>query len=241
MRTAAGIIPVRYQSNRFPGKPLAPILGKPMIQWVYEGAKKSRLLRDVIIATDDERIFDAARKFGAPVAMTSPVHISGTERVAEVAQKIDESIIVNIQGDEPLVEGEMIDKLVEALQDDSIPMASLMTRVSDLEKLHDRNNVKVVVDRKDFALYFSRSPLPSGVADFFFLHIGIYGYQREFLFQFCRLPPSRLEGAEKLEQLRALENGYGIKMMEILSPTLSVDVPQDIINVEKALKKRIHE
>jgi 3-deoxy-manno-octulosonate cytidylyltransferase (CMP-KDO synthetase) len=135
----------------------------------------------------------------------------------------------------------MIDKLVDALQDDSIPMASLMTRVADLEMLNDRNNVKVVVDRQGFALYFSRSPLPSGVADFFFLHIGIYGYQKDFLFQFCRLSPSRLEGAEKLEQLRALENSYRIKMIETLSPTLSVDVPQDIITVEKALKKRRHE
>ncbi|MGB8951946.1 MAG: 3-deoxy-manno-octulosonate cytidylyltransferase [Candidatus Aminicenantales bacterium] len=238
MRKALGVIPARYHSTRFPGKPLALILGKTMIQRVYERARGSRLLEKVVIAADDERIFSAAKKFGAEVQMTSSYHNSGTERVAEVAAKLDFPIVVNIQGDEPLIEGRMIDGLVEALQDASIPMATLMARQEDLKLLQDRHVVKVVVSRDGFALYFSRAPLPYQAPDFFFQHIGVYGYQKDFLLQFKEMSPSRLEKIEKLEQLRVLENGCKIKMVEIPLPTLSVNTPQDIIKVEEILKER---
>lgn len=241
MKKAAGIIPVRFQSTRFPGKPLAPIQGRPMIQWVYEGVKKSARLSRSIVATDDTRIFDAARSFGAEVFMTSASHASGTDRVAEVADLIDAPIIVNVQGDEPLIEGRLVDALVEVLQDDSIPVASLMTRRSDLAGITDPNEVKVVVDDRNEALYFSRAPIPSGARDYYLLHIGIYGYQREFLRELVRMGPSRLEAAERLEQLRILEAGFRIKMIEVDYSALSVDTPEDIIRVEEFLKKGHHE
>ncbi len=237
MKKAAGIIPARYQSSRFPGKPLAMILGKPMIQHVYEGAKKARSLDQLIIATDDERIFDAAKKFKADVVMTSGAHASGTERAAEVARKLDTPLIITIQGDEPLIEARMIDAVVSVLQAGEAVMASLMARVEDLGLIKDPHIAKVVVDREGWALYFSRQPIPTAATDFFFQHIGIYGFQREFLLKFSRLEPARLEKFEKLEQLRALENGYRIKMIEIPQPTLSVDTPQDIIKVERFLRR----
>jgi len=237
---AAGIIPARFESTRFPGKPLHPILGKPMIQRVYEGARTARLLSRVIVATDDERIFAAVRGFGGEAVMTSSHHPSGTERVAEAARGVDEPIVVNIQGDEPLIEGGLIDDLVEALRDEAAPMASVMIRTADLNLIHDRNIVKVVVDGRGFALYFSRAPIPYDPSDFFLRHIGIYAYRRDFLLGFAGLAPTRLEQNEKLEQLRALENGYRIKMVETTHATLSVDVPGDIIKVEDALRKRSH-
>jgi 3-deoxy-manno-octulosonate cytidylyltransferase (CMP-KDO synthetase) len=238
LKKALGVIPVRFHSTRFPGKPLAPILGKPMIQWVFEGAKKAKYLDRVIIATDNERIFRTAEKIGAEVMMTSAEHLSGTERVAEVAAKVEVPIVINIQGDEPLVDGPMLDGLVDALQDGSVPMATLMAKNHDLSRLEESHIVKVIVDKNNDALYFSRAPLPYQAVDFFYQHIGIYGYQRDFLLDFNRLSPSRLESAEKLEQLRVLENGLRIKMIEIPFTTLSVDTPHDIIKVEYLLKKR---
>lgn len=238
---AVGIIPVRYGARRFPGKPLAPILEKPMLQWVIEGVKKAKLLNRIIVATDDERIFQAARSLGAEAAMTSPACASGTERVAEVARSLEASIIINIQGDEPLVDGEMLDVLVEALNDRTIPMATLIAKVSDMNLIRDEHIVKVVTDRNRFALYFSRSPLPFQAHDYFFQHIGIYGYQRDFLLNFQALPFSRLEIIEKLEQLRVLESGQKILTVEIARPTLSVDTPQDIISIERHLRTKIHE
>ena len=241
MTRAAAVIPVRYDSSRFPGKALASILGKPMIQWVYEGAKQARLVDRVIIATDDSRIREAAKGFGAAAVMTSRDHGSGTERAAEIAQNIDNNIIINIQGDEPLISGRLVDALVEVLQDKSVPMASLMTRVDDTAFIDDPNMVKVAVDMDGYALYFSRSPLPYRAPDFFYLHVGIYGFQRDFLLRFPDLRPSRLERTEKLEQLRVLENGFRIRMIEVPHPALSVDAPQDIIKVEEILKKKTHE
>jgi len=208
-----------------------------MIQRVYERAKMALLLNKLVIATDDERIFKAAEDFGADVLMTSANLSSGTERVAEVAQQYDFPIVINIQGDEPLLRGESIDGIVKVLQKKSVTMASLMTKITDLRVLGDENRVKVIVDKEGHALYFSRSPLPCGAADYFFLHIGIYGYQRDFLLKFCQWPPSRLEKTESLEQLRVLENGVRIKMLETPFLTLSVDNPQDIIKVEEFLIK----
>lgn len=238
MKEAIGVIPARYHSQRFPGKPLALINRKPMIQRVYERALTSKLLSRLIIATDEERIFKACQEFGAEVWMTSPDHNSGTERVAEVAQKIKAPLIVNIQGDEPLIRGEMIDELVAALQDESIPMATLAAKVKDSKLLNEKNRVKVVVNKDGFALYFSRSPLPFQSLDYFLQHIGLYGYQKDFLLHLSKMGPSRLEKTEQLEQLRALENGYRIKIIESPFPTLSVDSPQDIIKVENYLKER---
>jgi 3-deoxy-manno-octulosonate cytidylyltransferase (CMP-KDO synthetase) len=240
MRRAAGIIPSRYDSTRFPGKALRPILGTPMIQRVYEGAATAKLLNRVLVATDDERIIAAVKGFGGEAVMTSSHHPSGTERVAEAARALSEPIIINIQGDEPLIEGGLIDELVQALQDERVPMASLMVKTADLNLIHDRNIVKVVVDKEGFALYFSRAPIPYDPSDYFLRHVGIYGYQRDFLLEFSRLAPTRLEQNERLEQLRALENGFRIKMVETSFSTLSVDVPGDIIKVEEVLKKRVH-
>jgi 3-deoxy-manno-octulosonate cytidylyltransferase (CMP-KDO synthetase) len=240
LKRAAAVIPVRYQSSRFPGKPLALILGKPMIQRVYEGVRQARLLDRIIVATDDQRILEASRAFGAEVVLTSKDHNSGTERVAEAAQIIDNSIIINVQGDEPLVVGGLVDALVEALQDDRVKMASLMVKVFELDQMANPNICKVVTDREDFALYFSRAPVPHQAADFFFQHIGIYGYRRDFLLEFAATSPSRLERLEKLEQLRALENGCRIKMVEAPERILSVDTPGDIIKVEEFLRSKGH-
>jgi len=170
--------------------------------------------------------------------MTSSSHHSGTDRVAEVAKEIESPIIINIQGDEPLLKGEMIDSLVVALQDETIPMATLAARMNDLSLLNEKNIVKVVSDANGFALYFSRSPLPFQTSDYFLQHIGIYGYQKDFLLAFSKMQPSRLEKTEKLEQLRALENGYKIKIIETQLPSLSVSSPEDIIKVENLLKKK---
>jgi 3-deoxy-manno-octulosonate cytidylyltransferase (CMP-KDO synthetase) len=241
LKKATGVIPVRYQSERFPGKPLALIKGKPMIQRVYEAANKARLLSQLIIATDDERISDAAKNLGAEVMMTSSSHLSGTDRVAEVAAEIKTPIIINIQGDEPLLKEEMIDELVQALQNEAIPTATLAARVNDINLLQDSNAVKVVTDKKGFALYFSRSPLPFQASDYFLQHIGIYGYQRDFLLDFSRMKPTRLEKTENLEQLRILENGYKIKVIETPFLTIGVDSPQDIIRVESYLEEHSYD
>lgn len=208
-----------------------------MIQRVYEQAQKAKFLESIIIATDDERIFSTSRAFGADVRMTSPDHRSGTERVAEVAERVGSPIIINIQGDEPLLQGQMIDDLIQALQDPSVDMATLASKVTDLDRIHDQDVVKVVEDKNRNALYFSRSPLPFRPSDHFLQHIGIYGYQKEFLLKFHTLPVSRLEVIEGLEQLRVLENGYGIKIVPTPFPALSVDNPQDIIAVEKFIQK----
>lgn len=205
---------------------------------MYERAQKAKHLKRIIIATDDKRIYQAAENFGAEVRMTSPSHHSGTDRVAEVAKEIKSPIIINIQGDEPLLKGEMIDSLVIALQDNTIPMATLAARMNDLNLLNEKNIVKVVSDANGFALYFSRSPLPFQTSDYFLQHIGIYGYQKDFLLAFSKMQPSRLERTEKLEQLRALENGYKIKIIETQLHSLSVSSPQDIIEVENLLKEK---
>jgi 3-deoxy-manno-octulosonate cytidylyltransferase (CMP-KDO synthetase) len=235
--SAVGVIPVRYGSTRFPGKPLAPILGRPMIQWVYQGAARAARLARVVVATDDVRILEAARGFGAEAVMTSAGCASGTDRAAEVAARCDAAIIVDIQGDEPLIEGDMLDPLVEAIEAGDADMASLMIRESDPALLADPNVVKAVVDRRGFALYFSRAPLRSDISDSFYRHIGIYAFRREALLGYGALPPSRLERAERLEQLRALDNGLRIRMIETTRATLSVDVPADIIKVENRLRR----
>lgn len=208
-----------------------------MLQRVYEAAQKAEYLEKLIIATDDERTLQAAKSFGADARMTSPDHLSGTDRVAEVAETISSPLIINIQGDEPLIRGRTIDRLVLALQDETVPMVTLAVRTNDLGLLNEKNVVKVVVDRNGFALYFSRSPLPFQASDYFLRHVGIYGYQKDVLLSLTRMEPSRLEKTEDLEQLRALESGFRIKIIETEQPFLSVDSPEDIIKVETLLDK----
>jgi 3-deoxy-manno-octulosonate cytidylyltransferase (CMP-KDO synthetase) len=212
-----------------------------MIQWVYEEAQKSTQLQNLIVATDDKRIYEKCQEFGADVRMTSSHHVSGTERVAEIAETLSSPFIINIQGDEPLLRAEMIDALISAMQEEETPMATLAVKVNDLTLLENKNIVKVVTDIHGYALYFSRSPLPFQSSDYFCQHIGIYGYRRDFLMDMCQWSPSRLEQEEDLEQLRILENGHRIKVVFTPFSTLSVDTPQDIIMVENLMKKEHHD
>ena len=239
------VIPARYGSTRFPGKPLAQLAGKPMIQHVYEGAARAVGVDDVVVATDDERIIAAVARFGGKAAMTDPACRSGTERVAEVTRARDAQVIINVQGDEPLVRPEMITPLAELLRrHQAIPMASLMTKLTRAEDASNPNVVKVVVDRDGFALYFSRSPIPfvrdhpiTQSPNYAWKHLGIYGYQRYFLLQFPSLEPTPLEQLEQLEQLRALEHGYRIKLLETVHDSIGVDTPEDLKRAERILLK----
>ncbi|OGP90353.1 MAG: 3-deoxy-manno-octulosonate cytidylyltransferase [Deltaproteobacteria bacterium RBG_16_48_10] len=244
------IIPARYGSTRFEGKPLADILGKPMIQWVYEGACQSNLIDKVIVATDDQRIMEAVEQFGGNAVMTSTAHATGSDRVAEVAQKVRAEIIVNVQGDEPLLRGNIIDKAIRPLlKDSSISLSTLMTRIKEVKDWLNPNVAKVVVDQKGFALYFSRSPIPfprdlnvekllsassrekSPLPHRIFKHIGVYVYRRDFLLRYFKLKHTPLEKLEKLEQLRALENGFSIKVIPVDYKPFSVDTPDDLKKV----------
>jgi 3-deoxy-manno-octulosonate cytidylyltransferase (CMP-KDO synthetase) len=244
--TSVGIIPARYGASRFEGKVIARIGNKTMIQHVWERARKSNALDDLIIAADDDRIIKAVEGFGGKAVFTSKSHPSGTDRLREIANPLDVDIVVNIQADEPLLHHSMIDNLVDAMrQDKNIVMASLMRKIEDISELENPNTVKVVVDKNNFALYFSRSPVPflrdrrpaypsdedkghlHGRSRFF-KHIGLYAYTKDFLFTFANLPQSSLEKCEKLEQLRALENGYKIMMVETKYDTIGVDTPEDL-------------
>jgi 3-deoxy-manno-octulosonate cytidylyltransferase (CMP-KDO synthetase) len=246
---ASGIIPARYASSRFPGKPLAEILGKPMIQWVYERASQAKLLDQVIVATDEQRIFDAVEAFGGSARMTSPNAANGTERVAEVARQLNSTLIVNIQGDEPAIDPAMIDQAVAMMQNNpEVPVGTLVKRITSVAELTNPNIPKVVLDNDFFALYFSRSIIPFTRdiplqeqwinAHDYFQHIGLYIYRRDFLIKFVALPPSKLEKIEQLEQLRILENGYKIKAAITETSSIGVDVPEDIKRVEAYLSGR---
>jgi len=237
-----GIITARYGSTRFEGKLLADLCGKPVIQHTWENAKQSNSINDLIIATDDRRIYNVAKGFGANVVYTSTAHKSGSDRLTEVAVSIDAKIIVNIQADEPLLHPAMIDDTAEAvLKDSSIAMSTLCHKIKNATEIQDPNVVKVVFDRNGIALYFSRSPIPyerMGSDDKlqfidYYKHIGIYAYTKDFLFTFKSLPQSRLEKTEKLEQLRVLENGYRIKVIETRFDTIGIDTPEDL---EKAIE-----
>jgi 3-deoxy-manno-octulosonate cytidylyltransferase (CMP-KDO synthetase) len=243
---AIGIIPARYASTRFPGKCIAPIAGKPLIQWVVERARQAKSLSEVIVATDDHRIADAVK--GAYVVMTSPQHPSGTDRLAEVAVKLDCDVVVNIQGDEPLIPAKMIDEMVDALGHSGThapgpPMVTWAQRISDPRDLENPNVVKVVFDKNGDALYFSRWPIPyvrdkAGRVEHY-RHFGIYAYRREFLLQYVKLPQTPLERAEKLEQLRALENGHKIRVLLTEHESIGVDAPEDVAKVEVLLRKSV--
>ena len=234
-----GIIPARYGSTRLPAKVLVDIAGKPMIQWVYERARQSPSLDRLVVATDDGRIFDRVRGFGGEALKTSPTHPSGTDRVAEAAQILqakEADLIVNIQGDQPLFEPGMIDEVVGPFRDDpDLQMGALVHPIYTPEELANPSVVKVVFDKKGFALYFSRSPMPyvisSSPAPRYYKHIGPYAYRMGFLMEFTKMERGNLERSESLEQLRALEHGYRIKIVETKFDSQEVDTPEDLKKV----------
>jgi len=237
-RKILGVIPARFASSRFPGKVLAQIASKSMLQRVYERASLARYLTATIIATDDERIYDAARSFGARVVMTRADHVSGTDRVAEAASAENAELVVNIQGDEPLIDPAAIDAAVLPLaHDPEIVMGTLKKAIDDPRDIADPNVVKVVTDRNGDAIYFSRCPIPyhrdQASTSTHFKHIGLYVYRRDFLLRYPALPVGPLEQAERLEQLRALENGYRIRVVETEYDSLGVDTPEDLERVCK--------
>ncbi|MEZ4600444.1 MAG: 3-deoxy-manno-octulosonate cytidylyltransferase [Syntrophotaleaceae bacterium] len=240
--TVAAIIPARYASTRFPGKPLQLILGKTMIERVYRQVSQASLVDRIIVATDDQRIFQAVESFGGEVVMTRADHATGTDRLAEVAADLTTDLIVNIQGDEPLIDPAMIEAAIVPLKRDAgIPMGTLKTPIGSRAEFLDPNVVKVVTDSEGFALYFSRAPIPhwrdgASLHPEAFKHIGLYVYRRDFLLRYASLPPTRLESLEKLEQLRALENGYRIRVVETDLISIGVDVPEDVARVEAHLR-----
>lgn len=243
-----GIIPARYASTRFPGKPLIDIDGKKMIERVYEQAKKCQALSEVIVATDDSRIEDTVKQFGGQVCLTSSSHPSGTDRCAEVLNilKLQCDAIVNIQGDEPFIDPLQIELVCSCFEDDRTELATLIKKITSPEVLLNPNAPKVIIDKEQFAIYFSRHPLPyiRGADEkqwlnhhTFYQHIGIYGYRTDVLKKITSLPPSSLEKAESLEQLRWIENGYRIKTAITTLETLAIDTPEDLTRILRQLKK----
>jgi 3-deoxy-manno-octulosonate cytidylyltransferase (CMP-KDO synthetase) len=242
-----GIIPARYGSTRFPGKPLVPIRGKPLIQHVVERCRLAKSLTEVIVATDDQRIQETASRF-CRVEMTKPEHPSGSDRIAEVAARCSCDAVINVQGDEPLIDPAVIDVVAGALSE--AEMSTAATRITAPEEYDNPNVVKVVVSAAGRALYFSRRTIPylrdaasrsvsEQLAAFAFLkHLGIYGFRRETLLRLVKFPVSTLEAAEKLEQLRALENGVGIAVVKVEYDSVGVDVPADVARVEALLSGR---
>ena len=237
MAKVAVVIPARYTSVRLPGKPLLCETGKPLIQHVAERSSLAGRVDQVVVATDDERVMDAVQAFGGNAVMTATTHRSGTDRVAEVAGKLDADIIVNVQGDEPEIEPAAIDMAVDLLDRHSeADLSTLAVPTDDYERISDRNVVKVVLDGHGFALYFSRAPIPAskfypdpppGEHPVYLAHVGLYAFRREFLFRFASLGPSTLERHESLEQLRALENGYRIIVGVCNYHSLGIDTPED--------------
>jgi 3-deoxy-manno-octulosonate cytidylyltransferase (CMP-KDO synthetase) len=241
------IIPARYHSNRFEGKPLAKIMGKPMIQHVYERAMAVDLIAKVAVATDDERIADCVRDFGGQILMTSSDHVSGTDRLAEAATLMDineQDVVVNIQGDQPLFDQAVVEQVARPLLDDpALPMSTLIYKIIREEEIDDPNHVKTVFDINGMALYFSRSPIPfqrnpdEPVAPTYYKHLGFYAYRKGFLLTFVGLPEGEWERYEKLEQLRALEYGYRIKVILTEHDSVEVDTPKDLERVEELFKE----
>ena len=237
-RKILGVIPARFSSTRFPGKVLAHIAGKTMLQHVYERAALSTYLTSILIATDDDRVYSAAKNFGARVRMTRSDHLSGTDRVAEAASAVDAEIVVNIQGDEPLIDPAAIDAaILPMVHEPELVMGTLKKRIEDAREITDPNVVKVVTDHAGDAIYFSRCAIPfereRSNNSPYFKHIGLYVYQRDFLLAYSALPVGPLETAERLEQLRALENGFRIRVVETEYESLGVDTPEDLERVSR--------
>ena len=248
-RRIMAVIPARYASSRFPGKALARLDSRTMLEHVYERVSMSRYTGSVLVATDDRRIYEEARSFGARVQMTRQDHLSGTDRVAEVASAYaDVELVVNVQGDEPLIDPAAIDAAILPLLDEpSIPMGTLKKRIEDPREVSDANVVKIVTDRFENAIYFSRSTIPysgnteppgdpSQTRRAHFKHIGLYVYRRDFLLRYPDFPVGPLERAERLEQLRALENGYKIRVVETDYESLGVDTPEDLERVQSLMR-----
>lgn len=255
MHRVAAIIPARYNATRFPGKPLVLLKGKPLIQHVYEHASRASLVNSILVATDDQRIYDTVINFGGRVVMTAGSHESGTDRIAEAAAHIECDYVINVQGDEPFIEPQMIDDVIDLLyNDDNVSISTLAKRVTDVNEIFSPHVVKVVMDDDGYALYFSRAPIPyhrdefleSGVMSRelqveqinicnleFYKHIGIYGYRKEALIKFSSLKQCRLEKIEKLEQLRALNAGMKIKVKETQYDTFGIDTIEDLRKAEE--------
>ena len=248
------VIPARWASTRFPGKPIADILGKPMVQWVSEQAQKASLITEVVIATDDKRIYDVVLDFGGKAVMTSPSHQSGTDRVAEAVRNIECDIVVNVQGDEPLIPSENIDRVIKPLLDSGeLSVSTLMTAIHSRSEMLDPNICKVVVDNVGCALYFTRAPIPynrdygcmnkskidnemdTNQMILGYKHIGVYAYRKSFLLKFSNMKTSQLENTEKLEQLRILENRYLIQVVETEQNSIGVDHPNDLDKIIKSM------
>lgn len=239
------IIPVRYGSTRFPGKPLAQIMGKSLVQRTYENAKHCKLLNRIVIATDDTRIYDHVAAFGGEVVMTSESCLTGTDRVMEAMIGCEADLILNIQGDEPCLEPQVMEKVIQALVDDpEAVMSTAITRIQTEEEALNKSVVKCVIDRQGYALYFSRALIPCGKTGEFrkelsyFKHLGIYAYRCEFLPVYARMEPTQLQLAEDLEQLKVLEEGYKIKTVVVDSESIGVDAPEDIKKIERWLCKQ---
>ncbi len=243
------IIPARYESNRFRGKPLAKIAGKPMIQHVVERAGQVDLLSRVVVATDDKRIGDCVQSFGGEYVLTRGDHVSGSDRLAEAAELLgisEHDVVVNIQGDQPLFPLEVVEQVARPLLDDpALPMSTLIYKIIRPAEIHDPNHVKTVFDRNNNALYFSRSPIPfqrnpeEAVAPTYYKHLGFYAYRKGFLLTFVALPEGEWERFEKLEQLRALEYGYRIRVTLTEHDSIEVDTPEDLQRVEEYLRTRV--
>ncbi|MCI8462029.1 MAG: 3-deoxy-manno-octulosonate cytidylyltransferase [Lachnospiraceae bacterium] len=241
MKKVIAVIPARYESSRFPGKPLAMIAGKTMIERVYKRVREVPEIDEVFTATDDERIYDEVVSFGGKAVMTGQCSC-GTERVYEAVKDLECDIVMNVQGDEPLIRKEMIRDLLNAMEDTDILMATLRKRIVSQEDIQNPNVVKVIVDQNDNALYFSRFPVPynrDGIEEApYFKHIGLYGYRKDFLCHYVKMPKSTLEKCENLEQLRVLENGFPIRVKETFYESIGVDLPEHIEQVERILKEK---
>ncbi len=237
-----GVIPARYKSSRFPGKPLVDILGKPMIWWVYQQCIKVPELDKVYVATDDDTIYQVCVAFQMPVIMTSDQHKTGSDRVGEVATKVQGDLFVNIQGDEPVINPAEISEVISIFEDASVEFGSLRIEITDPDEIAASSTVKVVVDKNDDALYFSRSIIPSNIKDGklarIFRHVGIYAYKRDFLKMFVSMSQTELELGEGIEPLRAMENGYKIRVKETKYSSIGVDYPEQVSLVEQAIKLR---
>jgi len=233
------VIPSRYGSSRFPGKPLAQIKGKSMIQRVYEQVQSAQLVDKIIVATDHSEIVAEVERFNGNVIKTSPTHESGSDRIEEVASKVDGDIYINVQGDEPLISPKLIDDIIQVSMQNMESVVTAKVIISEESDIDDPNVVKVVVDNNDNALYFSRSPIPfnrgkSSIV--YYKHLGIYAYPKKLLHQYVQLEKSELEFTEMLEQLRLLENGFNIKVIETAHSAIGVDVPEDIKRIENLLE-----
>ena len=236
-----GVIPSRYASTRLEGKPLKDICGHTMVEWVYKRALKSKL-DGVVVATDDERIVDEVKSFGGNVILTRKDHINGTSRIAEVCETYtDYDVIVNIQGDEPLIEPDMINSIIDSfIEDNTIPMSTLKYKLTDMAEIENPNAVKIVTDKNDFAIYFSRSviPYPRNLnMNNYYKHVGIYGYKRDFVMEYAKMASTPLELSESLEQLRVLENGYKIKVLETPYKIIGVDTQEELERVREYITK----